>query len=104
MVVLDGAVGDAADLDPPTEQRIDLLDFVMTNPYIIAFPQGTDEAIVARMEEIMREITEIPEYAEALEQGFRQPVAFYGREEALERLNAIRDNYMEYREELQAAR
>jgi tripartite-type tricarboxylate transporter receptor subunit TctC len=102
-------------LGQPNEERNPLLgdiptfqeqgvDFVMTNPYIIAFPQGTDEAIVERMEEIMREITEIPEYAEALEQGFRQPVAFYGREEALERLNEIRDDYMQYREDLQAAR
>ena len=30
--------------------------------------------------------------------------AFYEREEALERLNVIRDNYMQYREDLQAAR
>lgn len=89
--------------DIPTFVEQDV-DFVMNNPYIIAFPQGTDDAIVARMEEIMREITEIPEYAEDLEQGFRQPVVFYGREEAIERLNAIRENYMEYRDELQAAR
>jgi tripartite-type tricarboxylate transporter receptor subunit TctC len=80
------------------------VDFVMNNPYIIAFPKGTDAAIVERMGEIMREITEIPEYAADLEQGFKQPVSFYGREEGLERLNAIRDNYMQYREALQAAR
>ncbi|MBX9466140.1 MAG: tripartite tricarboxylate transporter substrate binding protein [Aquamicrobium sp.] len=80
------------------------VDFVMNNPYIIAFPKGTDAAIVERMGEIMREITEIPEYAADLEQGFKQPVSFYGREEGLERLNAIRDNYMQYRDALQAAR
>lgn len=107
--------GDMVVIGQPNEERNPLLgdiptfaeqgvDFVMNNPYIIAFPQGTDEAIVERMEEIMREITEIPEYAEALEQGFRQPVLFYEREEALERLNAIRDNYMQHREDLQAAR
>jgi tripartite-type tricarboxylate transporter receptor subunit TctC len=80
------------------------VDFVMNNPYIIAFPPGTDEAIVDRMDEIVREITQIPEYAEDLEQGFKQPVSYYGQEAALERLNEIRDDYMQYREALQAAR
>jgi tripartite-type tricarboxylate transporter receptor subunit TctC len=89
------------DIPTFTEQGI---DFVMNNPYIIAFPEGTDPAIVERMGEIMREITEIPEYAQDLEQGFRQPVTFYPHDEALERLNAIRDNYMQYREALQSAR
>jgi tripartite-type tricarboxylate transporter receptor subunit TctC len=109
------AAGEMVVLGQPNEERNPLLgdiptfveqdvEFVMNNPYIIAFPQGTDEAIVSRMEEIMREITEIPEYAEALEQGFRQPVTFYPQEEALERLNAIRDDYMGYSDELRAAR
>lgn len=107
--------GDLVVLGQPNEERNPLLgeiptfreqgiDFVMNNPYIIAFPKGTDEAIVRRMEEIMREIIEIPEYAKDLEQGYRQPVSFYGREEGVERLNAIRDNYMQYREELLAIR
>jgi tripartite-type tricarboxylate transporter receptor subunit TctC len=102
-------------LGQPNEERNPLLgdiptfaeqgvDFVMNNPYIIAFPQGTDEAIVARMGEIAEEISQIPEYAQALEQGFRQPVTFYPHDEAMERLNATRDNYMQYRDDLQAAR
>lgn len=78
--------------------------FVMNNPYIIAFPKGTDQAIVDRMNEIAAEVAKIPEYASDLEQGFRQPVMFYSRDEALERLNAIRANYMQYRNALQAAR
>jgi len=80
------------------------IDFVMNNPYIIAFPQGTDPAIVARMDEIAAEIAQIPGYAADLEQGFRQPVAYLPRDEALERLNAIRDAYMPYAETLRAAR
>lgn len=86
--------------DIPTFLEQDI-DFVMNNPYIIAFPQGTDQAIVERMEEIMQQITEIPEYAADLEQGFRQPVLFYPHDEAIERLNVIRDNYMPYRDALQ---
>lgn len=85
--------------DIPTFVEQDI-DFVMNNPYIIAFPKGTDEAIVSRMGEIMEEITQIPEYAADLEQGFKQPVSFYAHDEALERLNAIRENYMAYREAL----
>ena len=80
------------------------VDFVMNNPYIIAFPAKTDPEIVSRMEEIMRQITEIPEYAQDLEQGFRQPVSFYPQDEALKRLNAIRDDYMGYSEALRASR
>jgi tripartite-type tricarboxylate transporter receptor subunit TctC len=78
------------------------IDFVMNNPYIIAFPQNTDEAIIERMNEIMTEIAAIPEYAQDLEAGFKQPVRFFERDEALERLNAIRDNYMQYSDALQA--
>lgn len=80
------------------------IDFVMNNPYIIAFPKGTDEAIIERMAEISAEISEIPEYASDLEQGFRQPVLSYGHEESLELLGTIRDNYMQYRDALQASR
>jgi tripartite-type tricarboxylate transporter receptor subunit TctC len=102
-------------LGQPNEERNPLLgdiptfpeqgvDFVMNNPYIIAFPKGTDVAVVERMGEIMQQITEMPEYAADLEQGFKQPVAFLPREEAVERLNEIRENYMQYSEKLQAAR
>ncbi len=80
------------------------VDFVMNNPYIIAFPEGTDEAIVGRMGEIMQQITEIPEYAQALEEGFKQPVSFLPHDEAMERLNAIREDYMSYQDALREAR
>lgn len=102
-------------LGQPNEDRNELLgdvptfteqgvDFVMNNPYIIAFPKGTDPEIVAKMGEVMEQITQIPEYATDLEQGFRQPVSFLPQAEAMERLNAIRDAYMPYRDALQAAR
>lgn len=80
------------------------VDFVMNNPYIIAFPKGTDEAIVERMAEIAAEISDIPEYAADLEQGFRQPVLSYGHEESIELLSTLRDNYMQYRDALQSSR
>ncbi|WP_410218047.1 tripartite tricarboxylate transporter substrate-binding protein, partial [Paracoccus sp. (in: a-proteobacteria)] len=89
------------DIPTFTEQGV---DFVMNNPYIIAFPKGTDPEIVAKMEEVMQQITEKPEYAQDLEQGFKQPVAFLPKDEAMTRLNEIRDAYMPYREALQAAR
>ena len=89
------------DIPTFTEQGV---DFVMNNPYIIAFPKGTDEAIVERMAEISAEISQIPEYATDLEQGFRQPVLSYGHEESLELLHAIRDNYMQHGDALQSSR
>ncbi|MGZ3218173.1 tripartite tricarboxylate transporter substrate binding protein [Paracoccus sp. T5] len=89
--------------DVPTFAEQDV-DFVMNNPYIIAFPKGTDPEIVAKMGDVMKQITEIPGYAEDLEQGFKQPVAFLPQEEAMSRLNEIRDTYMPYRDALQAAR
>jgi tripartite-type tricarboxylate transporter receptor subunit TctC len=89
------------DIPTFTEQGI---DFVMNNPYIIAFPAGTDEAIVDRMGEIMQQISENPEYAADLEEGFKQPVSFLPHDEAIQRLNEIRENYMQYSDQLQAAR
>ena len=89
------------DIPTFTEQGV---DFVMNNPYIIAFPKGTDPEIVAKMGEVMQQIAEIPEYAADLEAGFKQPVAFLPQDEAMTRLNEIRDAYMPSREALQAAR
>ena len=42
------------------------LDLTMDKPYVVAFPKGTDPAIVAKMADLMKQITEIPEYAEDL--------------------------------------
>lgn len=84
-----------------SEQNVDM---VMNNPYIIAFPKGTDPEIVAKMGAVMQEITQMPEYAADLEKGFKQPVAFLPQDEAVTRLNQIRDDYMSYREALQGSR
>jgi len=89
------------DIPTFTEQGI---PFVMNNPYLIAFPKGTDAAIVNRMAEISAQISTIPEYAAELERGYRQPVLSYGREESIQRLRAIRENYMQYREALVSSR
>lgn len=116
-----GAIQDYAEagqmvvLGQPNEERNPLLadiptfaeqdvDFVMNNPYIIAFPKGTDPEIVAKMGDVMQQISEMPEYAEALEQGFKQPVVFLPKDDATARLNQIRESYMPYREALQAVR
>ncbi len=109
------AAGNMAVLGQPNRERNPLLgdiptfveqgiEYVMDNPYIIGFPAGTDPEIVERMSSIMREITEIPEYAADLERGFRQPVSFYGTDEAIEHLRGIRENYMQYQDLLRGAR
>ena len=50
------------------------LDITLDKPYIVAFPKGTDPAIVKKMADIMKQITEKPAYAEDLKK-FKQPVA-----------------------------
>lgn len=76
------------------------VDMVMDKPYIIAFPKGTDPAIVAKMSSIMKQITEKPEYAQDLEKAYKQPVSFHGTAEALEILKQTRENYMQYKDVL----
>lgn len=70
----------------------------MTKPYIIAFPKATSPEIVKKMSDIMEQITKDPDYAKALKDGFKQPVSFYPTEQAIERLNVIRDDLMQYQE------
>jgi tripartite-type tricarboxylate transporter receptor subunit TctC len=72
--------------------------FQMEKPYIIAFPKGTDPAIVKKMADVMKQITQDPAYAKALEEGFKQPVAFYGTKEAIEMLTGIRTEFMQYKD------
>jgi len=74
------------------------IDFVMDKPYIVAFPKGTDPAIVEKMATVMKEITELPEYAKDLEQGFKQPVSFYHTEDAIAHLHEIRTDYLQYQD------
>jgi tripartite-type tricarboxylate transporter receptor subunit TctC len=72
------------------------IDMVMDKPYVIAFPKGTDPAIIARMSALMKQITEKPEYAQDLEKAYKQPVSFHGTAEAIDILNKTRANYMQY--------
>lgn len=74
------------------------VNFVMEKPYIVAFPKGTDPAIVAKMAGIVKQITEQPAYAKDLEQGFKQPVSYYGTKEAIALLQATRTDFMQYKD------
>jgi tripartite-type tricarboxylate transporter receptor subunit TctC len=75
------------------------LDLTMDKPYVVAFPKGTDPAIVAKMADLMKQITEIPEYAEDLKK-FKQPVAYFGTEDAKAILAKTRDDFMQFKDEM----
>jgi tripartite-type tricarboxylate transporter receptor subunit TctC len=74
------------------------LSFDMEKPYIIAFPKGTDPAILKKMADTMQQITKDPAYAKALEDGFKQPVSFMHTKEAVAHLNTVRDDLMQYKD------
>ncbi|MCG1013107.1 tripartite tricarboxylate transporter substrate binding protein [Tepidanaerobacter sp. GT38] len=73
------------------------VDLVIDKPYVIAFPKGTDPAIIKRMSDIAVEVSQIPEYGEKLEKGFYQTVQVYETEEAIEYLRSIREDFMKYK-------
>ncbi|MBS1230907.1 MAG: tctC2 [Proteobacteria bacterium] len=75
--------------------------FDMEKPYIIAFPKGTDPAIIKKMADIAQQITKDPTYAKALQDGFKQPISFYHTKEAIAELNKVRDDFMQYKDLLQ---
>src|SRR3546814_12052066 len=79
------------------------LDITMDNPYVVAFPKCTDPAIVKKMADVMKQITDIPEYAEELKK-FKQPVAYYGTEEAKAILAKTREDFMQFKDELRQAK
>ncbi|MFA7822136.1 tripartite tricarboxylate transporter substrate binding protein [Aeromonas dhakensis] len=79
------------------------LDITMDKPYVVAFPKGTDPAIVEKMSDIMKQITEQPGYAEDLKK-FKQPVAFFGTEEAKQILAKTREDFMQFKDELRKAK
>ena len=72
------------------------LSFDMEKPYIIAFPKGTDPAILKKMADTMQQITKDPAYAKALEDGFKQPVSFMHTKDAVAHLNKVRDDLLQY--------
>lgn len=74
------------------------IPYAMEKPYIIAFPKGTNPAIIKKMADVMQQITKDPAYAKALEDGFKQPVSFLHTTEAIEHLNKVRDDFMQYKD------
>ena len=79
------------------------LDITMDKPYVVAFPKGTDPAIVKKMSDLMKQITEVPEYAEDLKK-FKQPVTFYATEDAKAILAKTREDFMQFKDELRKAK
>lgn len=80
------------------------IDMVMDKPYVIAFPKGTDPAIINKMSGLMKQISEKPEYAQELAKTYKQPVSYHGTEEALGILKQTRENFMQYKDVLRQAR
>lgn len=79
------------------------LDITMDKPYVVAFPKGTDPAIVKKMSDIMQQITEQPGYAEDLKK-FKQPVSFFATEDAKQILAKTREDFMQFKDELRKAK
>lgn len=74
------------------------MTYAMEKPYVIAFPKGTDPAIIKKMADVMQQITKDPAYAKALEEGFKQPVSFLHTKEANALLNTVRDDFLQYKD------
>ena len=72
--------------------------FQMEKPYIIAFPKGTDPAIIRKMSDVVKQITQDPAYAKALEDGFKQPVTYYDTQDAIKLLREVRTEFMHYKD------
>lgn len=72
----------------------------MEKPYIIAFPKGTDPAIIKKMADVMKQITQDKNYAKALEDGFKQPVSYYNTTDAIKLLRDVRTDFMQYKDAL----
>lgn len=76
------------------------IDMTLDNPYIIAFPKGTDPTIISKMSEVAQKIAANPEYAEKLKNGFSQQARALSTEEAKEYLQKTEDLYMQYKDML----
>jgi len=79
------------------------LDITMDKPYVVAFPKGTDPAIVKKMSDLMKQITEVPAYAEDLKK-FKQPVSYFATEDAKAILAKTREDFMQFKDELRKAK
>lgn len=107
--------GEMVALAQPNEERNPLLgdiptfkeqgiDFVMEKPYIVAFPDGTDPAIIEKMSGIVKKITEMPEYQEELRKTFKQPVSYFDTNQSIDRLTNAREEFMKYKDELRQSK
>ncbi|QAT51264.1 tripartite tricarboxylate transporter substrate binding protein [Caproiciproducens sp. NJN-50] len=76
------------------------IDFTMEKPYIIAFPKGTDPAIISKMDSVAKQITENSDYAQALKASYNQPVSYYNSSDAVSLLKSTRDDFMNYKGKL----
>lgn len=83
------------DLPTIAEQGV---NFAMDFPYVVSFPKGTNPEIVARMADIVKQITGIPAYAKDLEEGYKQTVAYMGTKDAIAYLTKVRADLMQYRD------
>jgi len=103
--------GEMVALGQPNDERNPLLgdvptfkeqgvDFVMEKPYVVAFPDGTDPAIIEKMAGIVKQITEMPEYEEELRKTFKQPVSYFGTDASIDRLKNTREDFMQYKDQL----
>ena len=79
------------------------LDITMDKPYLVAFPKGTDPAIVKKMSDLMKQITEVPAYAEDLKK-FKQPVSYFATEDAKAILAKTREDFMQFKDDLRKAK
>lgn len=76
------------------------VDFSMEFPYVVSFPKGTNPEIVAKMAGFVKTITEKPEYAKDLEDGYKQIVHYKNTEDAIKYLTEIREDFMRYKDVL----
>lgn len=107
--------GDMSAVAQPNDERNPLLgdvktfkeqgvNFVLDKPYVVSFPKGTDPAIVTKMAAIMKQITEMPEYAAELAKTYKQPVSYFGTEEARAILTKTREEFMQFKDVLRQAK
>ena len=76
----------------------------MEKPYIVAFPDGTDPAIIEKMSGIVKQITEMPAYEEELRKTFKQPVSYFDTNQSIDRLTNTREDFMKYKDELRQSK
>ncbi len=76
-------------------------NFAMERQFIAAFPKGTDSEFVKQVGLAMKKVTEMPEYAKELENTYKQPVTFYGPEDAAVVLDKVYNDFMSFKSLMQ---